>query len=174
MRINYHGLRFQVFLVVKLFVVCIAVAIYVVGQRPWVESFLKESYQSPPESLQPSIEKIRTGQSIQEDYQLIALDDRPMLFDDWMLTEPIQFRPPRILLETDYQLFSRRAERAVVCGSGIQRVKALKFFELSGRKESIPLLEKALAWSNRRKLDDLTKQIRATIEVITPVNLERD
>ena len=67
-RINYHGLRFQAILVAKLFVICIAVAIYLVGQRTWVESFLKESYSQPPASLQELLPLIKMGASIKEEY----------------------------------------------------------------------------------------------------------
>lgn len=162
--IDYHGLRFQIFLVIKLFVICIGVAVYFVANRPWVEGFFKESYAAPPDSLQEVISRIRMGASIEEEYERIPIDDRTYLFDYWMQSEPVDQNAPRILLSTDFETFSFRAERTLVSGSPEQQIKALRFFELAKNMRAIPILEKALAWSQRRKLRELESKILNTIQ----------
>ncbi len=170
-RINYHGLKFQILLVVKLFVICIAVAIYFVANRTWVEGFFKESYSAPPESLQDAIDGIRMGASIQKEYKEIPLKDREFLYDFWISTEPLELNAPRILLKTDYKLFSKRVERTLISGSNEQRLKALKFFELANHPKTISILKKAKAWSQRRKMSDLETSISETIQKLNIKNI---
>lgn len=165
-RIDYHGLKFQLILVVKLFVICIGVAVYLIYQRPWVESFMVEKYASPPASLQDAIGQIRMKKSIQESYQKIPETDRVLLFDYWMATDPVNRKLAGELIEIDFNLFSQRAERTLVSGSPEQRRKALVFFELGNDRKLIPILEKARRWAERRKLDDFCGEINSTIQQI--------
>lgn len=167
-RFDFHGLRFQLLLVLKLFLICIFVAGYLIYQRPWVESFMKEKYSSPPATLQPVIDAIRMNKPFQELYEEVPIDDRAFLYDFWITAEPFPEKLPQELLFVDLELFSRRVERTLVSGSAEQRKLALKFCELGRDSKLIPILEKVRDWAERRRLDDFANQISSCIE-----NLER-
>ena len=160
---NFHGLPFQLLLVLKLFLACFAAAFLILFNRPWVESFMHENYLPPTKSLQLAIATCKMGKPIQDEYQNIPLEERSLLYDDWMLSDKLGLATPGILLSTDFSLFSRRAERTIICGSPEQRIKALLFFELSGDKNTIPILTMAQKWAQRRKLIELADEIDKTI-----------
>ncbi len=160
---NRHGLKFQLLLVLKLFVACAIGAGYLVYHRNWVEGFMKESYFAPPDSLQPVIEAIKMRQPIQELYQQVPETQRSSLYDFWIATEPKLRELPRQLVSIDADRFVRRVERTLVCGSQEQRLKALEFVQLGGDTSAIPILEKAQAWAQRRRLNELANEIEKTI-----------
>jgi len=161
--IDFHGLRFQLLLVFKLFVGCIVVAVLMIWQKPWVESFLKEKYFSVPNDLNVVLEQAKMGALILEDYQKIPVEKRSLFYDHWMTSDPVNKKMPRVLLATDYPLFSGRLERTLVCGSLKQRKKALYFAELSENKKLITILKKAKSWCRRRKLNSLVSELEKTI-----------
>ena len=163
-RRSRHGLRFQMLLVLKLFVVCIVAAGYLVYQRSWVESFMKEQYSPPPPNLQSVINAVIIQQPINKLYAEIPDPERVYLFDYWMATEPVQTHLPRQLLELDTSLFLTRAERSLISGSPEQRLKALKFIDLGDQPSAIPILEKAQRWAQRRTFDELAEEIGSVIE----------
>lgn len=163
-RFDVHGLRFQLLLVLKLFVICVVVAGYLIYQRSWVEGFMKEKYSSPPASLQPAIDALKMDKPIRELYKEVPEKDRVFLYDFWITTEPLPRNLPQELLSIDFELFSRRVERTLVSGSPEQRKLALDFCKLAQESEMIPILEKVLAWSNRRKLNDFSDQISSCID----------
>lgn len=162
-RINAHGLRFQSLLVLKLFVICIVASIYLNYQRDWVEGFMRETYSSTPQSLQPIVDAIRMDKAIRELYTEVPFEDRVLLYDFWVTSEPSPKQLPQQLLSVDFDLFSKRVERTLVSGSAEQRKKALLFCEFGSEPGMVPILEKVLAWSERRKLEDFADQINQTI-----------
>ncbi|MEL6109463.1 MAG: hypothetical protein AAFU85_25930 [Planctomycetota bacterium] len=163
-----HGLLFQLLLVLKLFVACIVAAGCLVFYRGWVEGFMDEDYQSPPQSLQATIDAVKLRQPIQKAYDEVPKEDRVYLYDYWMATEPINSQLPGELLRLDPNVFLARAERTLVSGSPEQRVKALRFFELGDHPGAIAVLEKAEAWARRRKLQELAGQIEAVLDQLKP------
>ena len=171
---NYHGLKFQVLLVLKLFVACIVAAIGLVSYRDWVEGFMKERPVPVPSSLQTAINAIEVQKPIQKLYEEIPPQDRVILYDVWMGTEPIQRTLPQELCTLDPQLFIGRAERTLVCGSKDQRMRALQFIELGNHRDAIPVLVKASAWARRRTFVDFADEIDATLKRLQQLQETQD
>lgn len=161
---DLSGLKFQLFLVSILFLICSGLSLFIVMNRPWVEGYLKESYGIVSEDLQSLFDTTRMGGTIADAYKQIPPKDRLMLYDAWMQEAVDNNQSPRILMQTDFELFSRRAERTLICGSTDQRKKALRFFAYGQDRRCLPILDQAKNWARRRKLHELEAEIRQTIQ----------
>jgi hypothetical protein len=144
--------------------------------RGFFEPRIKERYKPLPPALASMAEAAAAGRTDiwPEDARLQGSPEfrehqtqvRLALYDDWMLREGPPPASPRALVLADGPLFLARAERSLVAGNDEQRVRALKFLELSGSPDAVPVLEKAQTWAARRNLPELAAKIGDTLAAL--------
>ena len=158
--------KMQLAMLGGLVILATVAALVISTQRGFARKFVKEKYAAVPKSLKSEIESIKTKSALTESYKKLKEKDRLLLYDAWMTDQLESDEFPRLILKEDFQIFSRRAERTLVCGSTQQRDRALEFFRLGNHPDTIPILEKARRWAGRRKLDSFESDIANTLESI--------
>ncbi len=144
----------------------VALAVVIATQRPFFEKFIEEKYGQLPANIKTMADgAAESGKIDAEAFGRLTAEERLLLYDDWMTRpDPPPTRTPAALVAADPKLYLARAERSLVGGSDNQKTRALKFFELAGSKDAIPLLQKARQWSIKRRTLDLTAQITDVLE----------
>lgn len=144
----------------------VALAVMIATQRPFFEKFIEEKYGQLPANLKTLADGAAGSGKIEaEAFSRLTAEERLLLYDDWMTRpEPPPQRTPAALVAADPGLYLARAERSLVGGNVSQKTRALKFLELAGAKEAVPLLRKARQWSIKRRTPDLTAKITEVLE----------
>lgn len=162
---DLRTLKGQLLLLGAMLVGSVLLAIVIATQRGFFEKFIEEKYLALPEELKPMADAAAQGRIDREAFNKLSQAERLILYDDWMARpgEP-PGRTPSELVAADAPLYLRRAERTLINGRDDQKMRALKFMELAGAKEALPLLRKARQWSLKRRTHDLTAKITETLE----------
>ena len=143
----------------------VLLAVFIATQRGFFEKFIEEKYVALPASLKPLADAAAEGKIDREAFNKLSQTERLFLYDDWMARpEPLPTHTPGALVTADSGLYLARAERTIVSGHDDQKVRALKFLELAGAKEAVPVLEKARQWSIKRRTAEMTAKITETLE----------
>ena len=143
----------------------VALAIFIAMQRGFFEKFIEEKYTALPATLKPFANAAAEGKLDREAFNKLSQAERLILYDDWM-ARPDQppARTPSELVAADSGLYLARAERTIVGGRDEQKMRALKFLELAGAKDVVPILRRARQWSIKRRTVELTAKITETLE----------
>lgn len=143
----------------------VLLAVVIATQRGFFEKFIEEKYTALPEELKPFADAAAEGKLDREAFNKLSQAERLILYDNWM-ARPFDApaRTPSELVAADPSLYLRRAERTIINGRDDQKLRALKFLDLAGNKEAVPLLHKARQWSIKRRTHDLTAKITETLE----------
>lgn len=149
-----------------MFVGSVALAVVLASSRQFFEKYIEEKYGALPPSMKTlADEAAGSGKIDAGAFSKLTAEERLLLYDDWMTrADPPPSRTPAALVAADLGLYLARAERSLVGGSASQKARALKFLELAGAKEAVPLLQKARQWSIKRRTHDLTAKITETLE----------
>ena len=144
----------------------VVLAAVMAWQRPFFEKFIAEKYGVLPAAMKTLADGAADSGKIDlEAFSKLTPEERLLLYDDWMTRpDPPPQRAPAALVAADQSLYLARAERSLVGGNANQKTRALKFLELAGAKEAIPLLRKARQWSIKRRTHDLTAKITEVLE----------
>ena len=159
-------LKGQLLLLGAMFAGSVVLAVLIATQRPFFEKFIAEKYGVLPASMKTLADgAAESGKIDAEAFSKLTEEERLLLYDDWMTRpDPPPLRTPAALVAADQKLYLARAERSLVGGSDNQKTRALKFLELAGSKDAIPLLRKARQWSVKRRTLDLTAKITDVLE----------
>jgi hypothetical protein len=158
-------LKGQLLLLFAMFAGSVLLAVFIATQRGFFEKFIEEKYVALPASLKPLADAAAVGQLDLEAFKKLSQTERLFLYDDWMARpEPLPAGTPAALVAADSGLYLARAERTIVSGRDDQKRRALKFLELAGSKEAVPILEKARRWSIKRRTTEMTAKITETLE----------
>ncbi|HYG81974.1 MAG TPA: hypothetical protein VD861_16370 [Pyrinomonadaceae bacterium] len=159
-------LKGQLLLLGAMFAGSVVLAVVMATQRPFFEKFIAEKYGYLPENVKTLADRVAdSGKIDTEAFSKLTPEERLLLYDDWMKRpDPPPQRTPAALVAADPQLYLARAERSLVGGSDSQKTRALKFLELAGSRDAIPLLQKARQWSIKRRTPDLTAKIEDVLE----------
>ncbi len=165
-RQEIRTLKGQLLLLGAMFAGSVVLAVVLATQRPFFEKFIAEKYGVLPDNIKTVADGVALSGKIEaEAFGKLTEEERLLLYDDWMTRpDPPPTRTPAALVAADPKLYLSRAERSLVGGSDNQKTRALKFFELAGSKDAIPLLQKARQWSIKRRTLDLTAQITDVLE----------
>jgi hypothetical protein len=165
-RQEIRTLKGQLLLFGAMFAGSVVLAVVMATQRPFFEKFIAEKYGVLPESIKTVADGVAESGKIEaEAFSKLTEEERLLLYDDWMTRpDPPPPRTPAALVAADPKMYLSRAERSLVGGSDNQKTRALKFFELAGSKDAIPLLQKARQWSIKRRTLDLTARITDVLE----------
>jgi hypothetical protein len=158
-------LRGQLLLLGAMFAGSIALAVFIATQRGFFEKFIEEKYVALPATLKPLMDAAAEGKLDQGAFNKLSQEERLILYDDWMARpEPPPVRTPGVLVAADSGLYLARAERTIISGRDDQKMRALKFLELAGLRDAVPILQKARQWSIKRRTLELTAKITETLE----------
>jgi len=159
-------LKGQLLLLGAMFAGSVALAVLIAAERPFFEKFIEEKYGQLPANIKTMADgAAESGKIDAEAFGRLTAEERLLLYDDWMTRpDPPPPRTPAALVAADQGLYLARAERSLVGGSVNQKTRALKFLELAGAREAIPLLRKARLWSIKRRTPDLTAKITEALE----------
>ena len=158
-------LKGQLFLLGAMFAGSVLLASFIATKRDFFESFVEEKYSALPASMKMLADGAAAGKIDREAFGKLSQAERLLLYDDWMTRpDPPPAGTPSALVAADPALYLARAERSLVGGSDKQKLRALKFLELAGAKEAVPLLRKARQWSIKRRTVELTVKITETLE----------
>lgn len=158
-------LRGQLLLFGAMFAASVVLAIVIASQRAFFEKFIEEKYAATPEHLKPLANAAAEGKLDREAFNKLSQADRLILYDDWMARAwPPPLRTPAALVAADSGLYLARAERTIVSGREDQKMRALKFLELAGAHDAVPILRKARRWSIKRGTSEMTAKITETLE----------
>ena len=158
-------LKGQLLLLGAMFAGSIALAVFIAMQRGFFEKYIEEKYVALPANLKPLADAAAEGKLDGEAFNKLSQAERLILYDDWMTRPaPPPTRTPSALVAADSGLYLTRAERTIVSGSEAQKMRALKFLELAGARDAIPILRKARQWSIKRKTVEMTAKITETLE----------
>jgi len=150
-------------LTVGLFAGCIVAAAVMASQRGFFEKHLKEKYAPLPADIQDVADAAAADEVDPVRFEQLSDQQRLALYDDWMTRDVPPANTPRALMAADGELYLARAERTLVCGSAVQRKRALSFLELAGSRDAIARLQKLSRWAARRSLSELVAAIAQTI-----------
>jgi hypothetical protein len=157
-------LKGQLLLLCAMLAGSVALAAAIATQRGFFEKFIEEKYAPLPATLKPLAEAAAEGRLDREAFNKLSQAERLILYDDWMASaDQPPVRTPSALVGADAGLYLARAERTIISGREEQKMRALKFLELAGAKEAVPLLRKALQWSIKRRTTELTAKITETL-----------
>ena len=165
-RPEIRQLRGQMAMIFGLMLVCIVAATVVSAKREFAAKFIVEKYQPLPVNLQSDVALLKKELRVTDEFADLPANERVLVYDYWMILEEPEVGWPKVLLDVDFELFNRRAERTLVCGSSEQRIRALRFLQLAANHKALATLEKAAGWARRRQLSDFAKQIDETIQQI--------
>jgi hypothetical protein len=158
-------LKGQLLLLGAMFAASVALAVFIASERRFFEKFIEEKYAPAPETLRPLADAAASGRLDAGEFNKLSQADRLILYDDWMARPEGGPRlTPAALLAADPGLYLARAERTIVSGRDDQKTRALKFLELAGSRDAIPILRKARQWSIRRRTFEMTAKITETLE----------
>jgi hypothetical protein len=158
-------LKGQILLLTGMFAGSVVLAVFIATQRGFFEKLIEEKYAVLPASMKPLADAAVEGRIDREAFNKLSQTERLLLYDDWMMRpDPLPMHMPSALVTADSGLYLARAERTLVGGSEDQKLRALKFLELAGSKEAVPLLQKARQWSIKRWTALLTAKITETLE----------
>jgi hypothetical protein len=158
-------LKGQILLLTGMFAGSVVLAVFMATERGFFEKLIEEKYVVLPASMKPLADAAAEGRIDGEAFNKLSQTERLLLYDDWMMRpDPPPMRMPSALVAADSRLYLARAERTLVGGREDQKLRALKFLELAGSKEAIPLLQKARRWSIKRRTALLTAKITETLE----------
>lgn len=165
-RQEIRTLKGQLLLLGAMFAGSVVLAVVMAAQRPFFEKFIAEKYGTVPANIKTLADEVALSGKIEaEAFSKLTEEERLLLYDDWMTRpDPPPPRTPAALVAADSKLYLARAERSLVGGSDNQKTRALKFFELAGSRDAIPLLQKARQWSIKRRTLDLTAKIEDVLE----------
>ena len=165
-RQEIRTLKGQLLLLGAMFAGSVVLAVVMATQRPFFEKFIAEKYGTIPANIKTLADEVALSGKIEaEAFSKLTDEERLLLYDDWMTRpDPPPPRTPAALVAADPKLYLARAERSLVGGSDSQKTRVLKFFELAGSKDAIPLLQKARQWSIKRRTLDLTAKITDVLE----------
>jgi hypothetical protein len=158
-------LRGQLLLLGAMLAGSVVLAVSIATQRGFFEKFIEEKYAALPAALKPFADAAAVGRLDREAFNKLSQAERLILYDDWM-ARPFEppARTPSELVATDAPLYLARAERTLISGRDDQKVRALKFLELAGAKDAVPILRKARQWSIKRRTLELTAKIMETLQ----------
>ena len=158
-------LKGQLLLLCAMLAGSVLLAVIIATQRGFFEKFIEEKYAALPAALKPFADAAAEGRLDREAFNKLSQAERLILYDDWMARalEP-PARTPAELVAADATLYLARAERTLISGREDQKMRALKFFELAGAKDALPILRKARQWSIKRRTLELTAKITETLE----------
>ena len=159
-------LKGQLLLLGAMFAGSVVLAAVMAWQRPFFEKFIAEKYGVLPAAMKTLADGAADSGKIDvEAFSKLTPEERLLLYDDWMTRpDPPPQRTPAALVAADPVLYLARAERSLVGGSDDQKTRALKFLELAGSRDAVPLLQKARRWSIKRRTLDLTAKIEQVLE----------
>ncbi|MDT4895628.1 MAG: hypothetical protein QOH25_705 [Acidobacteriota bacterium] len=158
-------LKGQLLLLGMMFAGSVVLAVFVALQRGFFEKFIEEKYAQLPANLKPLADAAAEGKLDGEAFNKLSQAERLILYDDWMTRpSPPPVHTPSLLVAVDSRLYLARAERTIVSGSVEQKMRALKFLELAGSRDAIPILRKARQWSIKRRTIEMTAKITETLE----------
>jgi hypothetical protein len=158
-------LKGQLLLLGAMFAGSLVLAVFIATQREFFEKFIEEKYGVLPASMKPLADAAAEGKIDQEAFNKLSQQERLLLYDDWMARpDPPPARTPEVLVASDSALYLARAERTIVGGREDQKLRALKFIELAGARQAVPLLQKARRWSIKRGTTQLTAKITEMIQ----------
>ena len=158
-------LKGQLLLLGAMFAGSVALAIFIATQRGFFEKFIEEKYVALPANLKPLADALTEGKLDVEAFNKLSQAERLILYDDWMTRiDPPPPRTPALLVAADSKLYLARAERTLVGGREDQKMRALKFLELAGSRDAVPLLRKARQWSIKRRTIPVTAKITEMLE----------
>jgi hypothetical protein len=153
-------LKGQLLLLGAMFAGSLVLAIFIAAQRHFFEKFIEEKYGQIPASMKTLADAAAEGKIDGEAFNKLSHAERLLLYDDWMARpDPPPTRTPEVLVAADSALYLARAERTIVGGSEDQKLRALKFIELAGARQAVPLLQKTRQWSIKRRTTRLTNRI---------------
>jgi hypothetical protein len=157
-------LKGQLLLLGAMLAASVVLAIFIAMQRGFFEKFIEEKYGVLPASMKSLADAAAEGKIDKEAFDKLSQAERLLLYDDWMARpDSPPERTPEVLVASDAALYLARAERTIVGGSEHQKLRALKFIELAGARQAIPLLQKARQWSIKRATTQLTAKITETL-----------
>ena len=149
-----RSLPVQAGLIAGLFIGSLGLGGIIVSQRWRFESFVKESYAAPSkgqsESMRNAINELSLGKVARETWDKVPDVERRAVYNALMLREDLG--APKVVagcLETAAEFFLKCAERTVVCGDAEQRLRGLKFLELSGVDQAGQALDRLAVWADR-------------------------
>lgn len=154
----------QLYLIGFLIVITAVVSLLVSWNRKRFEQFVKEKYKTVPASLQNEISRIKNGQTLSGEYEKLPETQRELLYDAWMTQPDISSALPSEIMSVDYELFSQRVERTLICGSDEQRERALQFLVSARDGRTIEMLRSVQNWAERRKMSKLVEGVQQVIE----------
>lgn len=159
-------LKGQLLLLGGMFAGSIVLAVFIAMQRGFFEKFIEEKYGVLPASMKALADAAATeGKLDPEAFNKLSQAERLLLYDDWMTRpDPPPSRTPSALTAADSGLYLARAERTLVSGREDQKMRALKFLELAGARDAIPILQKARQWSIKRRANDMAAKITETLD----------
>jgi hypothetical protein len=158
-------LKGQILLLAGMLAGSVVLAVFIATQRAFFEKFIEEKYAALPANMKPLADAATEGKLDREAFNKLSQTERLLLYDDWMTRpDPPPMPMPAALVAADSPLYLARAERTLAGGREDQKLRALKFLELAGSKEAIPLLQKARQWSIKRRTILLTAKITETLE----------
>jgi len=158
-------LKGQLLLLGAMFLGSAVLALFLATQRGFFEKYIEENYVELPVSLKPLADAAAEGRLDQASFEKLSRAERLILYDDWMARPgPPPARTPSALVAVDSGLYLARAERTIVSGREDQKMRALRFLELAGSRDAIPILRKARQWSLKRKTAELTAKITETLD----------
>ena len=171
-------LKWQLLLVGGLFMGCIVLAILMAANRNYLETFIKEKYDTPYAELPSAAREAAdqaAGGGIDEDVQAkLNRQDLRLVYEDWISrSDPERPRAPAAFVAINPRFFLDAAERTMICGNREQRQRSLEFFRLASAHEAFareaePRLERLQRWAAKRNWKELAEQIRSVIQQQTP------
>lgn len=150
----------------------LALAAFIAAERGFFEKFVEEKYTALPASLKPLADAAAENRIDKEAFARLSREERLILYDDWMARAETLERTPASLVQADAALYLARAERSIVAGRAEQKMRAVKFLELAGSRDALPILRKARAWSVRRGETNLTAKIDETLRLLERTSSE--